>query len=542
MDKMKITVRTTSPVVLSGPGNAALLTVTRDVFSGTTLRGLVAARYIAKKGLGAAAHKDADFRRLFFGGVRFVDAYPEKDGEIAFPLPASLQKKKDNSDVLDLLGASPKQGYKAFRGLGVIKGGTDLYPVSVRKNMTLHMSRNGELGGASGPDNLERLSGKSEAGRIYTYESIDEGQTFVGLLLGEKESLAALRSVLGDKWHGRAGRSKFTEYGEITCELGDIQPAYTPGPAPKGNSVRLRLQTALLPSSDETTNARTILENDVAKEMNARRGSDSFEIGSIFANAEPVDSFVAVWQLRRPRQTALSAGSCFALEKKAGAWTAEDMAALCEIMHEGVGRRVEEGFGQLRYWEDKKWRPGQATAAPQNQPPQQMKITSPIVRQKAENIVRAKRMERLRIYAAEDVKASRGSIAKQPAHVFSRLDGLLPPKNNTNMQTEFQQRLQEALRENASAFRSHLEEIKIKLPDGSEPQSLYNLLTSDLSQPYRVGGRLKDQDQLLQNFYRDIGKKEALRPEDGDLIREYWHWFFRHARKTKDGKKKEAGK
>ena len=171
MEKMKITLRTVSPVVLTGPGNSALLTVTRDTFGGTVLRGLVAARYIERNGKGENAHEDTDFRRFFFGGVRFVDAYPEKEGVASIPLPASLQKDKASDAVLDLFDNDPQKGYKALRGLGVVTDGNRLSMVSVLKSMTLHMSRSGELPGESNGENggnhavnTERLSGKSEEG------------------------------------------------------------------------------------------------------------------------------------------------------------------------------------------------------------------------------------------------------------------------------------------------------------------------------------------------------------------------------------------
>lgn len=538
MEQMKITLRTKSPVVLSGPGNNALLTTTQDLFSGTILRGLAAARYIERKGLGADAHKDADFRRLFFGGVRFVDAYPEKEGAAAIPLPASLQKSKTGGDVLDLFDDAKelKAGYKALRGLGVVKG-NDICKADIKKSMTLHMSRSGDLSLTETGDkeNRERLSGKSEEGHIFNYESIDEGQTFAGLLIGEKQDLEALKTVLGERWTGRAGRSKYAEYGEVECTLSEAfsDPELAPVPVstPEGDEVRLRLQTPLLPLSGDASNAKNILEEAVAREMNERRGADKvFSVGKIFAKAEPIDGFVGVWRLRRPRQTALSAGSCFSLKKESGAWDAEDMEALCALMHEGAGLRTEEGFGQLRVWpkEHRRLVEEQET----DQTSERRKITNDEVRSKAEAIVKAKRLESLRLYAGKDVQKSVSSIASHPAHVFVRLDGLLPPKGSGETAEDFAARLKKTLEGKKTAFSAHLNEIKITLPDGSK-ENLFALLTENPTRPLKTGERLDKADARMAAFYEDIGKEDSLRAEDGDVFREYWHWFFRHARKTK---------
>lgn len=536
MEKMKITLKTKSPIVLSGPGNATLLTVTRDVFSGTTLRGLIAARYIVKKGLGAAAHQDADFRRLFFGGVRFVDAYPEINGKVSFPLPASLQKKKDANEIRDLLCSSPEKGFKAFRGLAV-KDGDNLARIFVKKSMTLHMSRNGEIDTAGAPnaqkisDNIERLSGKSENGGIYTYESISEGQTFVGFLIGDTEDLSSLKETLGDCWNGRAGRSKYAEYGEIECVLDSPEPISHTAPAPTGIGVWLYLQTPFLPLEDNAASAKQTLTSAVANEMNRRRGGNSFSVGKIFANVEPADSFVAVWRLRRPRQTALSAGSCFVLEKTGNAWDEADMAALHALMHEGIGLRTEEGFGQLRFWEKKAWIPGgmsKNTALPQKQ------IANHEVKTLAANILCAKGFEQLRLYAAADVRASAVSISKQPVHFFRQLEEMFRAAG-------FKNAIATKLNEKKTAFYKHLEETRISLPGGKRSRLSELMKLENLSLPYKGAERLEEFNNQMSELYQMLGSK-PINAEEDKVIQEYWKWFFRHARKTKNVGKEAADK
>ncbi len=526
MEQMTITLRTKSPVVLSAPGNTNLLTTTRDVFGGSVLRGLVAARYIEKSGSDGPAHEDPAFRRLFFGGVRFVDAYPKTQVGAAFPLPASLQKSKDGGKIMDLFDDEAKTGFKAFRGLGV-EIGDSLVGVQTKKTMALHMSRCGEDSEDKG-FNTERLSGKSEEGHIFTYEALCEEQEFEGLLVGEKENLDELRRVLGTKWRGRAGRSKYVEYGEVDCTFGEADIALPePAPVPESSEVRLFLRTPLLSLSGDASSARKILKEAVAEEMNRRRGTTTFDIGKkIFANAEASDSFVGVWRLRRPRQTALSAGSCFALEKKGEAWDEADMAALRDLMYEGAGLRPEEGFGQLRIWKKQEWRPAseedKKKIAAARQP---VEIQSASVREKAANILRAKRLADIREQAGKVAKDSSASLRSQPAHVFTRLDSLLSSSKTVG---DFRTRIKAATEDQSTAFSGHLKEIKITL-DGGKKEKLHELLTNDPARPYK--DRLKAADGVMGEAYRAIGERGVLSAEDDVVFREYWHWFFRYARK-----------
>lgn len=529
MEQMTITLRTKSPVVLSAPGNTNLLTSTRDVFAGSVLRGLVAARYIEKSGSDGPVHEDAAFRRLFFGGVRFVDAYPKTQAGVAFPLPASLQKSKDGRKIMDLFNEDAKKGFKAFRGLGV-EIGDALAVVQTKKTMTLHISRCGEDDEDKG-FNMERLSGKSEEGRIFTYEALCEEQEFEGLLVGEKEDLDELRRVIGNRWRGRAGRSKYVEYGEVDCTLGETDNALpAPAPVPEDGKARLYLQTPLLPLSGDASSAWRVLQEAVAEEMNSRRGTTAFQIGKkgkkIFANAEAADSFVGVWRLRRPRQIALSAGSCFALEKKGEAWDEADMAALRDLMYEGAGLRPEEGFGQLRIWKKQEWRPAseedKKKIAAARQP---VEIQSASVREKAANILRAKRLADIREQAGKVAKDSSASLRSQPAHVFTRLDSLLSSSKTVG---DFQTRIKAATEDQSTAFSGHLKEIKITL-DGGKKEKLHELLTNDPARPYK--DRLKAAGGVMGEAYRAIGESGVLSAEDDVVFREYWHWFFRYARK-----------
>ena len=193
MEFLRVTIKTLSPVVLTAMNNATVMTDSRDYISGSVLRGVLASRYIRENNLGKTAHEDENFKKLFFGNLRFVDAYPVKKGKRSFVVPLSLQKGKiaEKNDageefLLDVMQQSPKAGYKGMNGFAIATSNS-IESVSVRKQIKLHMSRARET---------ERVSGHSLDGSIYNYESIEAGQRFEGHIIGEKEALELLINKL----------------------------------------------------------------------------------------------------------------------------------------------------------------------------------------------------------------------------------------------------------------------------------------------------------------------------------------------------------
>ena len=132
MQAMNIRIKTVSSVILSALGHASVMTATHDFFGGSVLLGILATRFIEKQKLGKMAHADADFMRLFYGDLRFVDAYPvdPETGVRAIILPFSVQRSKDEREIRDLLqkGTELAPGFKGMKGFAAASDGV-LRPV-----------------------------------------------------------------------------------------------------------------------------------------------------------------------------------------------------------------------------------------------------------------------------------------------------------------------------------------------------------------------------------------------------------------------------
>lgn len=542
MRQMAVKITTLSPVVLTMTGSGNVMTETHDVVSGSVLRGVLANHYIREKNLGGAAHEDADFRRLFFGALRFVDANlaeTDDSGERrSFRLPFSLQKEKATGEeppqIEDLMRKDkPSPGMKSFSGYAVLKDGY-VQPLSPKKDISMHMSR---------MNDKERRMGRSNDGGIYSYESLEAGQVFLGAVLGEESDLRALRDSVPQSLHCRVGRSKFAQYGLCSLELGDISEVCVPGAKDLfRNAIILRLDTPFLPevSADGMATAEKGLAA-VAASMNERTGSSAFSVHHIHAAAAEIENYVGVWGMKRPREAALAAGTVFALEKS-GEWTAEDFTTLSAIMHEGVGRRTEEGFGQLRLWPEINGiykKPGKQEHLEQEQAFSSMAKVSEAVAEKAREIFAYRLKEQLRVYAADDVRALPANFSGL-THFFGRLDQMLTSVGQGSGNREaYSNLLREKVRPR-SPMETNLHKVV------ANGWTLFDMLREKQPLPYENRDwktALSGKAEKTAACMKAIGLEEkGLAWDDGAYFYEYWHWFFRYARKKAAGDQRKGGK
>lgn len=498
-----VTIKTLSPVVVTAPGSSQLLTASSESFSGTLLRGVLAGKYVSDHKLGTKAHEDENFIRYFFSDLRFVSANPTADGKRAMVLPLSLMKAKavsgEAKPILDLLSDEGKAGYKSLKGLSVVDGGT-IRPVSVKSSMTFHMSRSG--------DN-ERLSGHSQDGKVYTYESIDAGQTFEGAVIGDDDCLQAFFEDVGRKGKGfncRIGRSKRTEYG--SCSLTFTPPQDLPDES-FSETTCLVLDTPLLPTGGLAARGDRVLQEEVIDVLNQRVGVNAFTLGRVFSTPVAIENFVGIWQMRRPRTMALAAGTVFEIHKD-GPWQDEDVQALTLLMYGGAGDRTEEGFGQLRRWKLQDLTIGGKS---EKKAVEEIRIESPEVKKRAAAILESRVKEQLRNFAYEDAAQLKGLEGGAKTHLFARLESWLD--------RDFRAELKAKAGKNET-IGTHLRRLRL---NGAP---LYEIFNGDKPAPYESADRKRTLDQLIPDeLAKIIGFKE---PKEA-YFHEYWLWFFRHSRK-----------
>ncbi|MBR6712736.1 MAG: hypothetical protein IKI76_07070 [Selenomonadaceae bacterium] len=512
MHRLSFTLKTLSPIVLSSASNSTVMTETHSAFSGSIVRGILASRFAEVNHLDQTACTDEAFREIFYGGVKFLAANPDANGRRAIVLPLSLQKGKDGTSdantIQDLLDdKDSRQGYKSFRGFGVLNG-NEVSKVSVGTNIFMHMSRSGDK---------ERLAGRSVDGQIYNYEAIDAEQTFRGELLGEEKILRRLLDGLdldGGRLIAYVGRSRFTQYGKCLMTFDEIKPVDKPAFTDK---IFLRLETPLIPLADCFLTAKEILRAEVLSKL-----GDKFSLGEVFASCVDVENFVVLWGMKRPRVMALAAGSVF--ELNATNLTEDDKKLLAEKILAGFGSRTEEGFGQLRLWTPTQLK----LVKPKTEStlPARPKKFSDYTIELAKKILRAHLLEQVRLYAFEDAKELQPQLeGRNLTHLFKRLDVLLSNTDKKNLRKNFAEQIGLAA-DKAVQFKENLEQVRM----GN--RSFYKVFTGAEEFTHGLGDLMTD--TTLEKV-RGVIDFKADDFTDDDFAAEYLKHYFRSARKVSKG-------
>lgn len=508
MHKLEIVIKTLSPCVLTSTSNATIMTGTHSAFSGSIIRGILASRFVTVQKLTDEAH-DKTFREIFFGGLKFLPANPEMQSKRAFVLPMSLQSGKagtpDGDKIQDLLGEEkPRRGYKSFRGFGVLVG-DKIFKTQVKTNMFMHMSRSGEN---------ERTAGRSVDGQIYNYEALDAGQIFRGEIIGDEKILRQLRDGIaldGNQIQAYVGRSKFTQYGKCLVTFGEIDelPAQI-----FGNKIFLRLDTPLIPAADCFLSAEKILMEEIIKKFGGK-----FSLGKVFAAGVEVENFVVPWGMKRPRVSALAAGTVFEL-KTNSPLTDDDEKLLRVKMFEGFGLRTEEGFGQVRLW--------QPSSNFVKGSPDKEKLARP-EKFSAETITLAKKiltahlLEQVRLYAYDDAEKLRSQLKRgNYTHFFTRLGGILSSVGKENVRENFKLQLEIEIR-GGSRFEEHLK--KFEMANG---QKFFDVFTGNAEFPRKVHDLMNTSALVQLKGVIDFSDEDF---SEDEFLTEYLTNYFRSARK-----------
>jgi CRISPR-associated protein Csx10 len=510
MEKIKIIITTLSPVIVTAKMNSPIMTESNDFFNGSIIRGMMAGQYIKAQHLDCKAHENQGFRGAFFGNLRFVDAYPVKNHHRSMVLPLSLQKSKKSGKLQDLLVDEGQRGFKSLKGLGLVDK-QFITPVSVQKDVTLHMSRNTEQ---------ERLSGKSIEGHIYNYESIDKGQCFEGMVIGTNSDLKDFQKALRlnqNSFVTSIGRSRYTQYGLCHIQLSEIETIPEVSDV-TGATVYIRLETPYIPANGQADDALASFR-PVVEFLQDQYPNSTFTLleNQVFAASVDVDNYVGVWNMHRPRQKAIAAGSVFALQKTSGVWTEQEIHTLAEMGYVGLGLRVEEGFGQMRYWQSLPRQLGKAEEFYAK-----VQIQNNKVREIASSIVMKYILAQVREMAFSDVQEL-PNIAGM-GHFFSELEKMLGTRNTIDgIKNKFAASIkQRGIKE--KTITRHLKDIKVNGKD------LYDMLTGIGRLPYAHHDWHKGLPEQTEKLMADIHC--SLPGEESDeLFYEYWSWFFRHARK-----------
>jgi len=530
MEQVKITITVKSPTLIASSSTAGVLTATRGSIDGRILRGVFASHFIKSHNLGKEAHKDQEFMDLFYGDLRFVAAYKDTVKGTSFPAPLSLQKYKNadidtefvEGDVVDSYYAANKSdwgpkksnllGFKGLKGL-IVQDGTNCSSVQIETAIRLHMSRSLEK---------ERLQGRSKDGNIFNYEFLEPNQVFVGTVIGPKIVLEAFVRQFPKELDCYIGRSRYTEYGHCEVEIGEITSI--PAPESKENPVYIRLHTPLLLGNESIVN----VIGDAVQEI----GSD-ISVDSVHASYQEEQNFNSIWGVRSSSESAASAGSVIKLVKTSG-WTQDDLTKLQHILYNGMGSRVQEGYGQGRLWNPNQFKMVKLEA------PKMAEVTSlhQSTRDLARKILEKQVILNARLRAANDVDTDIKpgfNVGGQAKHFTTVLlfELGMERKSGYKKLKDFVAKIQK----DDKILANNLKPFNIKHEYTSKSDKYVNLMDYIIT---------FDKDMLLDACLSKSGESGAYYEIPTKLVDlvgidkeefstilayEYWLYFFRHIRK-----------
>lgn len=322
---------------------------TYEYIPGTTMLGVFANQYIKNKfgkNLNKNAHLDEKFFRYFLKGelifsnaylvVKNEDKEDKEDKKPFYPTPLSIHAEKKDYQKLHNLAYDENidTSTKPIGGFSEINEGF-IRKKSVYKKLNFHHQRD------------DRLKGSSKDGTIFFYESLQKGQTFCGRIIGKKEQLHEIKQLFGEQCEIRIGRSKQTQYGRALLTLSKIEPYLPSNTIDEINENKvaliLRSPTILLNENGYPEVSIKLLYEYLKEFLN----DTNYEIVNQFAKVEYVENYVSVWQMKKPRDAAFSAGSVFILSFPDGLnETINNKLKSIEI--NGIGERRHEGFGNIK--------------------------------------------------------------------------------------------------------------------------------------------------------------------------------------------------
>jgi CRISPR-associated protein Csx10 len=328
MHAIRYRITSLSPLLFASNTGDPNMVATLDYIPGTHLRGMFATEYIKRKDLGVAAHKDETFYNWFLKGeLKFTNAYIvwEKIDKThrLLPIPLSIQREKGHEvTAYDLLFQEEEfdKQTTGISGYGNLEGSI-LYKKGVKKSLNFHHAR-------------DREKGVSKEGQIFNYESINQGQTFEGFIIGQSDDLREFTSIISSGIY-YLGRSRNNQYGKIRFEIVSKEPEEF------YSEINLKQESA--ENIVLTLLSDTIIYNEHGFSTTDTRELEKLlncKITKSFIRQSEEEGFISVWKLKTPSEVCFKAGSCFLLENA-------DIERLKELQKTGIGMRTHEGFGRF---------------------------------------------------------------------------------------------------------------------------------------------------------------------------------------------------
>lgn len=351
-----------SSLIVSAPAGDPNSASTHFYIPGSYIRGAVAA-YL--KDPGSDTNKIDNFRRLILDGtVRYLNAYPVFGGRRSLPSPVSLRVQKKLSQsysltkVIDLAAFTqeewPDEQLAPIPFPFITLGAAQPKAIYPSTSSRYHHQRDRKKGRAWKEKKHEQDKHEQDKhGTIYTYEYLEAGQQFAGLvqIVASGDSTSRLLKQVQEclkppLFLGRSRRAGYGGEAELDWDNTPLSRELNGSGVlseniAQGEQFRLQLLSPCIIRDRRTGQLDPMaLEQELMDAFGSRVSIINKYLSFIITGG-----FNRKWRLELPQAFALSAGSVFLLEAQ------EDIAyqELLEVERAGFGERLAEGFGRIAF-------------------------------------------------------------------------------------------------------------------------------------------------------------------------------------------------
>lgn len=316
------------PVIISGQAATVGAHQSLDYISGSSILGLLAGKLYAQ------LSADEAFTVFHSGKVRFLNALPVVNDEVALPVPMSLHNFKGESyeqdgrlldkQVFDVSKISPSElGNRQpvqLRNFYVSHSGQKIIPA---KEQTLKTA-------------IDKKQNRAAQGQLFGYEALSSGQQFGFCIQADDDVDDALVQKVIDNLQGVAhlGRSRSSQFGKVNISKTDAVKQDSPKQA---NILTLWL------TSDMCLHDHGQATFLVKPESLSLPAGTKWISGQSFVRTRRYSSFNNYRKHYDKERQVITQGSILRFELPQDA----NFNEICQKLQQGVGLYTEQGLGQV---------------------------------------------------------------------------------------------------------------------------------------------------------------------------------------------------
>ena len=333
MDKLIFSITTCAPIIISTGYGGSNYTGSFDYIPGSTIRGIIASKFLEMNPTLKNAETDPEFRSLFLNSeVIYKSAFLSISNTRSLPIPKNIKKQKASKEqIFDTfenahLSAEPSAEISGYMAENEIQ--------SVDTNINFHHARLNN-----------RVEGKPESGGIFSYESINKNVTFECEIIADRKRLERIVDFTNSPFETTMGRSRTSQYGKVQITKMKIVNCETLKKDNTSISIHFVTPAIILNENGFPCVNISTLKNHLEKRFDFTIHSIEYDENGYqksIIKSDTFETYNRLWGMKTCSSLAFDAGTVMKVNAD---FNSESI--LDNILKQGIGERNQEGFGEV---------------------------------------------------------------------------------------------------------------------------------------------------------------------------------------------------